>query len=142
MDNNINVLDELYKGCDMGIQAIDMILNKMDNHDFSELLNEFKDKYIEHSTDIKELYKKYTDSNIHEVNTAEKIMTWYGIMKDTIFDESDSKIAELLINGTNMVIIEGRKILNNKKMDKDVYYICCKFVKFQEKYLDKLKDYL
>lgn len=142
MDNNINVLDELYKGCDMGIQAIDMILNKMDNHDFSELLNEFKDKYIEHSTDIKELYKKYTDSDIHEVNTAEKIMTWYGIMKDTIFDESDSKIAELLINGTNMGIIEGRKILNNKKMDKDVYYICCKFVKFQEKYLDKLKDYL
>lgn len=142
MDNNINVLDELYKGCDMGIQAIDMILNKMDNHDFSELLNEFKDKYIEHSTDIKELYKKYTDSNIHEVNTAEKIMTWYGIMKDTIFDESDSKIAELLINGTNMVIIEGRKILNNKKMDKEVYSICCKYIKFQEKYLDKLKDYL
>lgn len=142
MDNNINVLDELYKGCDMGIQAIDMILNKMDNHDFSELLNEFKDKYIEHSTDIKELYKKYTDSDIHEVNTAEKIMTWYGIMKDTIFDESDSKIAELLINGTNMGIIEGRKILNNKKMDKDVYYICCKYIKFQEKYLDKLKDYL
>ncbi len=142
MDNNINVLDELYKGCDMGIQAIDMILNKMDNHDFSELLNEFKDKYIEYSTDIKELYKKYTDSDIHEVNTAEKIMTWYGIMKDTIFDESDSKIAELLINGTNMGIIEGRKILNNKKMDKDVYYICCKYIKFQEKYLDKLKDYL
>lgn len=142
MDNNINVLDELYKGCDMGIQAIDMILNKMDNHDFSELLNEFKDKYIEHSTDIKELYKKYTDSDIHEVNTAEKLMTWYGIMKDTIFDESDSKIAELLINGTNMGIIEGRKILNNKKMDKDVYYICCKYIKFQEKYLDKLKDYL
>lgn len=40
MDNNIDILDELYKGCDMGIQAIGMILDKMDNHDFSQLLTE------------------------------------------------------------------------------------------------------
>lgn len=142
MDNNIDILDELYKGCDMGIQAIGMILDKMDNHDFSQLLTEFKEKYTEFSEEIKDLYKKYTDSGIHEVNTAEKLMTWYGIMKDTMFDESDSKIAELLIKGTNMGIIEGRKITNNKMMDKEVYSLCDKYIKFQEKYLDKLKNYL
>ena len=27
MDNNINILDELNKGCSMGIEAIDLILN-------------------------------------------------------------------------------------------------------------------
>ena len=48
----------------------------------------------------------------------------------------------MLINGTNMVIIEGRKLLNNKKMDKKVHKICEKYIKVQEKYVEKLKNYL
>ena len=43
-----------------------------------------------------------------------KVMTWYGIEMKTMFDKSNSKIAELLLQGTNMGIIEGRKLLNNK----------------------------
>ena len=65
-----------------------------------------------------------------------------GIEKDTILDTSVSKLADLLMNGTNMGIIEGRKILNNKKMDDKVHNICEKYVKFQEKYIEKLKNYL
>ena len=72
----------------------------------------------------------------------EKMMTWYGIQKDTILDDSVSKLADLLINGTNMGIIEGRKLLNNKTMDKKVHKICSEYVKVQEKYIEKLKKFL
>ena len=41
-----------------------------------------------------------------------------------------------------MGIIEGRKILNHKTMDKKVHKICEEYVKMQEKYLDKLKEFL
>ena len=34
MDNNINVLDELNKGCSMGIEAIGLILKKVNNNEF------------------------------------------------------------------------------------------------------------
>ena len=69
-------------------------------------------------------------------------MTWYGIQKDTILDDSVSKLADLLINGTNMGIIEGRKLLNNKTMDKKVHKLCNEYVKVQEKYIEKLKKFL
>ena len=69
-------------------------------------------------------------------------MAWYGIMKDTVLDDSVSKLAELLINGTVMGVIEGRKILNHKKLDKKVHSLCEKYVNMQEKYIEKLKVYL
>ncbi len=142
MDTNINVLDELNKGCDMGIEAIEMVLKKNSEHEFQDLLEEFHEKYVELSQDIKDLYHEYTDDEIHEVNQAERLMTWYGIMKDTVFDDSISKLADLMINGTNMGIIEGRKLLNHKMMDKKVHSICEKYIKMQEKYLEKLKKFL
>ena len=58
------------------------------------------------------------------------------------FDTSISKLSDLLINGTTMGIIEGRKILNHKKMDDSIHKICDRYVKFQEKYVEKLKKYL
>ncbi len=142
MDNNINILDELNKGCSMGIQAIDLILKKVDNKEFYDFLVEFNDYYVEMSGEIKELYKEYSNDDIHEISEMEKVMSWLGIEKDTILDNSTSNLADLLINGTNMGIIEGRKILNNKKMNDSVHKLCEKYVKFQEKYIEKLKNYL
>ena len=69
-------------------------------------------------------------------------MTWYGIQKDTILDSGVSNLADLLIRGTTMGVIEGRKILNNKKMDKSVHKICSDYVKMQEDYIEKLKKCL
>ena len=142
MDNNINTLDELNKGCCMGIDALDFILSKVEEDKFKELLDKQLTEYQELSNKINELYREYTSSDIHETNLMEKAMTWYGIQKDTIMDNSVSKLADLLINGTNMGIIEGRKLLNNKTMDKKVHKICSKYVDMQEKYIEKLKEFL
>ena len=60
----------------------------------------------------------------------------------TLTDKSDSKIAELLLQGTNMGIIEGRRILNNKELDDEVKDIMSKYVTMQEECVEKLKDYL
>ena len=71
-----------------------------------------------------------------------KMMTWYGIEMRTLLDESTSKIAELLMQGTNMGIIEGKKIINHKTMDKKVHKLCTEYIMMQEKYLDRLKEFL
>ena len=60
----------------------------------------------------------------------------------TLTNHSNSKIAELLIQGTDMGIIEGRKIYNNKKIDKEVLDIVNKFIEMQENSIEELKNYL
>jgi len=71
-----------------------------------------------------------------------KVMTWYGIEMKTMTDHSNSKIAELLLQGTNMGIIEGRKLLNHKEIDKDVNSLIDEYVKMQEEAVEKLKKFL
>ena len=71
-----------------------------------------------------------------------KAMTSMGIDMKTMSDHSNSKIAELLIQGVNMGIIEGRKILNKKAMNEEVEKIVSKYITMQEDNLDVLKKYL
>ena len=71
-----------------------------------------------------------------------KVMTWYGIEMKTLVDESTSKIAELLLQGTNMGIIEGRKLLNHKPVDETVHSIAEEYVSMQEKAVENLKKFL
>ena len=60
MENDINVLDELHKGCCMGIDALDLILKKSDNYDFNDLLEEIPDKIKQDGTekDFMDRYRK------------------------------------------------------------------------------------
>lgn len=47
----------------------------------------------------------------------------------TLTDNSVSKLAEILLQGTNMRIIEGRKLLNHKdNMDENVKKLVEEFV--------------
>ena len=142
MDNNIDTLNELNKGCCMGIDALGFIIEKIDEESFRGLLEDQLNEYNVFSDKIHSLYHDYTDNDIDETNLMEKAMTWYGINKDMMLDKSVSKVADLLINGTNMGIIEGQKLLNNKTMDKKVHKICKEYVKMQQSYVEKLKEYL
>lgn len=142
MENNINILDEINKGCCMGIDALKFVIEKVNEDNFRELLENQIMEYADFSARIYELYNEYTSEEVHETTRMEKMMTWYGIQKDTILDSGVSNLADLLIRGTTMGVIEGRKILNNKKMDKSVHKICSDYVKMQEDYIEKLKKCL
>ena len=142
MENNINILDEINKGCCMGIDALKFVIEKVNEDNFRELLENQIMEYADFSARIYELYNEYTSEEVHETTRMEKMMTWYGIQKDTILDSGVSNLADLLIRGTTMGVIEGRKILNNKQMDKSVHKICSDYVEMQEDYIEKLKKCL
>lgn len=143
MKENINALDEINKGASMGMDAIHFILDKVEDESFKKVLMIEYDKYKDISTKINEIYQKYnSEDKPHETNVMNKAMTWYGIEMKTLTDKSNSKIAELLLQGTNMGIIEGTKIYNNKDIDKEVKNIVKEYVTMQEDSVEILKDYL
>lgn len=143
MEENINALDEINKGACMGMDAIDDILDKVEDGKFKSLLEKQYEFYESIKEDITNIYDKYnSDDTPHETSVMNKVMTWSGINMKTMTDHSNSNIAELLLQGTNMGIIEGRRILNKKEINKDVEDIIDKFVKKQEKYVEDLKKFL
>lgn len=141
-ENNINVLDELHKGCCMGIDALSFVLPKAEKKEFRDLLKKQKENYENLAASIEDLYDNYSNKKPHETGAMTKAMTWYGVQMNTITDKSDSKLAELLSQGTNMGIIEGRKLLNHKETDKKIEGIIKKYIKMQEDAIEEWKEFL
>ena len=145
MDNNINVLDEINKGATMGMDAIQFVYDKVGDQTFKKVLDgEFK-KYREISQRITEEYDKYSIKEPHSTNPMQKAMTWYGIQIRTIKDQSNEKLSELLVQGTNMGIIEGVRLQNQNRennLSQNVRQILNDFVAMQEDSVETLKKYL
>ena len=144
MENqNLNILDEVNKGATMGMDAISYVSEKASEGRFKEVLDTEYNKYKEISNRVNELYSNYSSKEPHETNAMNKMMTWYGIQMKTMTDDSTSKLSELLMQGTNMGIIEGRRLLNaNEHADHDVMNILNDFVVMQEDSVETLKKYL
>ena len=141
-ENEVNVLDELNKGACMGVDAINFIMDKVKDEDFKEELNVQYDKYKSISDKICELYPEYSEKEPHETSTMNKVMTWYGIEMKTMMDDTTSKLAELMMQGTNMGIIEGRRLLNNNECDPEVRELLQEYVEMQEAAVENLKKFL
>ena len=144
MENqNLNILDEVNKGATMGMDAISYVSEKVKDNDFKEVLDVEYNKYQDISNRVNDLYNNYSNKEPHETNTMTKMMTWYGIQMKTMTDDSTSKLSELLMQGTNMGIIEGRRLLNqNQNDEKDFKNILNDFVVMQEDSVETLKKYL
>ena len=140
--NEVNVLDELNKGACMGMDAIDFIMDKVEDKGLKKEIDREYQEYKKIVDEIKELYPEYSEKEPHETSTMNKVMTWYGIEMRTLLDESTSKIAELLMQGTNMGIIEGRRLLNHKSTDENINRLVREYVDMQEQAVENLKKFL
>jgi len=143
-DINVKVLDEVNKGATMGMDAIHYVSDKVGDERFKKVLDVEYGKYREISDRVNGIYSQYnTEKEPHETNAMNRMMTWYGINMKTMNDQSNSKISELLMQGTNMGIIEGRRLLNNNpSVDEEVKQILNDFVVMQEDSVETLKKYL
>ena len=142
--SNLNVLDEVNKGATMGMQAISVISEKTHDADLKETLRVEYNKYQKISERVNDLYSQYTtEKKPHEINPMQKMMTWYGVQMRTITDDTPSKLSELLMQGTNMGIIEGRRLINNNnRIDDNIKNILHDFVTMQEDSVETLKRFL
>ena len=141
-ETEVNVLDELNKGACMGCDAINFVMDKVVEEDFKrELENEYNN-YKKINDEIEKLYPEYSSKEVHDTSAINKIRTWYGIEMKTLVDESTSKLAELIMQGVNMGIIEGRRLLNHKETDEFVHRLVQEYVDMQEEAVENLKKFL
>ena len=143
-DINGKVLDEVNKGTTMGMDAIHFVSSKVGDDRFKKVLDVEYGKYKEIANRVDNIYSQYTmTKDPQETNAMNRMMTWYGVNMKTMNDKSNSKISELLMQGTNMGIIEGRRLLNNNpSIDNEVRQILNDFVVMQEDSVETLKKYL
>ena len=142
MEKNLDILKEICKGVKMGMDAVSYVSDKVQEPNLKDALTHEYSMYNNILTKVNNAFKNYNEVP-NDYKLTNKAMLWYGIQINTLKDTSNPKIAELLIQGTNMGIIEGRKLLNhNKDLDKETDNLLNDFVKFQEESVEKLKNFL
>lgn len=142
MNNPQFVLNEINKGIKMGMDSISTISEKVEDNNFkNDLLFQY-DKYNEILNRVNSELKNYDDFP-KELPPMQKTMGYIDIQLSTLNDKSNSHIAEMLIKGTNMGIIEGVKLKNrNPDIDPNISSILDDFIEFQENNVEKLQQYL
>ena len=142
MDNLQYILNEVNKGIKMGMDSISTISEKVGDNQFKDDLLFQYDKYNEILNRVNSELKNYDDFP-KELPPMQKTMGYIDIQMSTLTDKSNSHIAEMLIKGTNMGIIEGVKLKNhNPEVEPTISNILDDFIRFQENNVEQLKKYL
>lgn len=142
MDQNITVLNEIHKGLVMGMESISVVSSKVGDQAFKDVLDT---QYKQYSSLLDRVNNTLQSSGAQGEDTSamQKTMGWTSIQMSTMMDKSNSHIADMLITGTTMGIIKGRKLYNqNPDMSQDVRQTLDDFVKEQEHQVEKLKEWL
>ena len=138
----IEILKEISKDSKMGMDSLTTVIKKVEDEEFKNLLNTQHNEYQNIFDRTQELLIQ-NNEEIQETPMMQKAMSWMGIQFNTIADTSTSQLSELLIQGNDMGVVKGTKLLNNYSfMNNEIKNIVSDFVRLQEKNIDDLKKYL
>lgn len=140
MDTNETLLQELYKNTTMGGDSIVNLMDKVQNEDMRrEMTNELS------------RYREYTDRATkllgdrglkpEEPGIAAKAGSKIGMAFNTMLDTTTSHIAEMMINGATMGIINIEKQLN-KGADGKARELAEEILDFEKSTADNLARFL
>ena len=138
----IDILKEISKDAKMGMDSLTTVTDKAQDEKFKKVLNNQHDEYQNIFDRSQELLIQQGE-NYEDVPTMQKVMSWTGIQMSTMSDKSNSKLSELLIQGNDMGVVKGNKLLHgNEFTTPEIKNLLSDFIRLQEKNIDDLKKYL
>ena len=139
---DIDILKEINKNSKMGMDSLTTVIKKVEDKEFKNLLNTQHNEYQNIFDRTQELLIQQNEG-VQDTPAIQKAMSWMGIQFNTIADTSTSQLSELLIQGNDMGVVKGTKLLNHYSfMNDEIKNVVSDFVRLQEKNIDDLKKYL
>ena len=126
----------------MGIDSIDYILPKITNNNFKKDLAAQMAGYLN--------FINRASAKLHDLNKCPqdlglftKIPFCASIKLKMCVDDSESHIAEMMIEGSTAGMIEAQRIFNrSKNLDGEISQIGCEAIYFEQKCINALRNYL
>ena len=140
--DDLTILNEVHKGITMGMASLELISDKTQDQNFKSDLSYQYNEYQNSLNDVNEKFKENGEIP-DDIPLNTKVMGWTGIQMNTIKDNSTSKLSEILIQGYDMGVIKGVKLLNESPdASEPVKNILNGFISLQENCIDRLKKFL
>lgn len=140
-DGNVELLNSIYQNAKMGSQNIAQLLPKIDDQKFQSTLMSQLSQY---QNIANQAGKMLNDLNVSPKECImDKLNSKAGITFNTLTNTSTSHIAEMMITGTTMGVIDlTKKINHNADCQQDVTTLCDDLIRLEEQNTEKLKQFL
>lgn len=136
------ILLKLYQNVDMGIVGIDVIYNQIETKELKKKIKSQRKEYIILKRKLSKLCKHYKVTD-KELGLFVKLNSELMVGMKTMFDKSDSKIAKLMMEGTNKGLIQLQELLNHyNKKDKKLVKILEETLELEHQNNNELKKFL
>lgn len=142
MTSNAEMLNYIHQNSQMGVdtirQLVEIVKDEDLNAELNKQLNEYQDIY-----DKTEELMNNSQEETKGISTVSKIMTYISISMKTLNDKTPSYIAQMLIQGSTMGVIDITKnIKKYSDIKPEIMDLANKLLKFEQANIEKLKAYL
>ena len=140
--DDLTILNEVHKGVTMGMSSLEHISKKCSDTEFKDDLSYQYNTYLTTLDKVNNEFEKIGEIP-DDTPLNQKVMGWTGIEFNTIKDTSNTNLSEILIQGYDMGVIKGVKLLNQSpEASQNVKDILNGFIAFQENNINRLKKFL
>ncbi len=142
MDANAELLNYIRQNAQMGQNTIHRLMEIVQEGNFRELLASQFEEYKKMFNTVEKRLKTL-GMEVKDVNTFTKISAYLMINMETLVDKTPSHIAEMLIQGSTMGIIQiTRKLKEYKEADDEILYMGEHLLKLEQQNIEECKRYL
>ncbi len=143
MNKNAEVLNYVYQNSQMGVETLEQIIPMIESEEFKQVIDSQLNEYKKINKKAKNLLSQ-NGCDEKGIGDLERITTYFMISMQTITNKSKSHLADMIIKGSNMGIVEGTKKLHEYEdaADREVLGLMKELVKMEEHNLEELKKYL
>ena len=142
MNDNVKLLDFIYQNSQMGVETIDQLEKIVEDKEFKSYLKEKYEGYLKIHKDAKD---KLNDHGYDEkgISAFEKIRTYLTINIQTLTDKSTSHIAEMMMIGSTMGIVNAiRNLADYSHAQDDIIKLMETLKEFEEKSYNDLQEFI
>lgn len=145
MNDKCEFLAYLYQVCDMGYNSTKYLLGMLNKKE-NKITTLIETENREYENSLKELEKLISNTDIDSIKSGiiAKTSSKIGMTFELMRDNSDSKIADMLIQGYTMGVLEITRKLKKYKscLSKEEQKIADEVLDYQNKNIKLLKKYL
>jgi hypothetical protein len=139
---DLDLLEKTYMNAATGITALKAVLGKPENH----ALNTELYKHLKNYQDLADKSKMQLMANgtkVKEPSLYGKAMMKSSVKMNTLMDPSDSRIAQMVIEGSTMGLTQITRLLNsNKNAEGTSVEIAKEFILKEEENIEAMKKFL
>lgn len=134
--NEETCIEEIINGLNMGLIAIDELIDKIENEELIRIVEKQKMDYHHLKEKILKDFPNVEDA------VKQKLMLESMIKMKTILT-NDQKIAKMLIEGSNQAIMTMNHLLNKEKnVNQEIQEYADAFEDISNQYIEQLKPYV